>query len=375
MQNFSLGRFVLVHALIAGILSLGFPATARGSCAAASATVAGSVIVVAAIATPVPTPEEEELAEALAGLIDLLENGLPAKREIIADINGDDIADEVIRSPGTIAAADGFIEVRSGTTGSLIFTLLPRPNERLFGFRAFTPGDINGDGAPEIVVATAIADLEKGALVVFSGATGIRLGAAIESEAPQGFTVEIYGDISNDAAVAWPDIELMASAVNGSQSLSSSELVRYDLDGDGVVSSIDFAIMLERAQQEPGVGTGVSVAAGIAAIAAVGGWRCYLKLAVIALQILAIIAVAVGCAPLVGPAWYACVVALGCQIVALINQIGAVLAQCLGAQDPALEALELLAAIAGAFCAGGAGLLQQWPNLLRLLRQLTVSIG
>lgn len=369
MQNFSLGRFVLVHALISGMLSASFPAFAHGS----SMPIASLHAV--ALMAPAPITEEEDLAETLAVFNNWLENGLPAKREVIADINGDSVADELIRSPGTLASASGYATIQSGETGETLLTLRPRPNERLFGLRAFVTDDMNGDGVPEIVVVTGLPGTEKGSLVVLSGANGVRLGAANESDSTPGFTIEITGDFNGDAIVNSSDIALMTAAIAGTVPLNTGDLARYDLDGDGVITSIDLAFAVERAQQEPG--TGGPISAGIAA--AWLSWGCWTGMISVAIQILGLLASAVACGALTGgtggAAAIACYLALACQIVAIILTIGVTLADCLDAGDPILTIVQDIAELAAGLCGSGAFVLGTWGRILQGLRRLIAGIN
>jgi len=94
----------------------------------------------------------------------------------IGDVNGDDVPDFAIGATqdGSIfALAPGYVELRSGTDGTLIRTLTGDNLSDRFGAAIDGAGDVNNDGTDDVIVGadqTALA--LTGYVKVFSGADG-----------------------------------------------------------------------------------------------------------------------------------------------------------------------------------------------------------
>ncbi|HGY91806.1 MAG TPA: hypothetical protein ENK43_11605 [Planctomycetes bacterium] len=92
----------------------------------------------------------------------------------LGDCNGDGIPDFAVGAPQTTVLqgpAFGYVQVFSGSDLSLLATLSGQPQDRDFGFALAAPGDLNGDGLPEIAIGAPGGNLGQGILRVISGKT------------------------------------------------------------------------------------------------------------------------------------------------------------------------------------------------------------
>jgi len=125
----------------------------------------------------------------------------------IGDVDGDGVPDFAVGAP--FASPDGLYQagtvyVFSGASGSLIHTIKgSEPNAGL-GFSLAAPGDINGDGIPDILAGAPGSSpggrKEAGSVYIFSGADGNELfhfgGPEAGEEA--GVSVSVTGDLDGD---------------------------------------------------------------------------------------------------------------------------------------------------------------------------------
>ncbi len=98
------------------------------------------------------------------------------------DLNGDGIADFVIGAPGeepptTFYFNPGRVFVISGADGSVITILEGEEDDDYFGSSLASPGDLDGDLVPDLLVGAPFADLltgtfKSGMVTLYSGATG-----------------------------------------------------------------------------------------------------------------------------------------------------------------------------------------------------------
>ncbi len=92
----------------------------------------------------------------------------------LGDCNGDGVPDFAVSAPQTTvlqSPALGYVQVFSGSDLSLIATLSGQPQDRDFGFAIAAPGDLDGDGLPEIAIGAPGGNLGQGVLRVISGKT------------------------------------------------------------------------------------------------------------------------------------------------------------------------------------------------------------
>jgi FG-GAP-like repeat/FG-GAP repeat len=138
------------------------------------------------------------------------------------DVNGDGSPDFIVGAPGKVAqfqlpeVVPGFAHVFSGANGATLHNWTGPFVPSHFGEAVMSPGDINGDGIPDIVVAAPGA----AALYVFSGATGVQIASFTD---PQGYIgwfgsrLVALGDVDGDgigdyAARGSPQIDVFSGA-------------------------------------------------------------------------------------------------------------------------------------------------------------------
>ena len=84
----------------------------------------------------------------------------------LGDVNKDGIADFAISAPG-----NGIVTIFSGRGNKVIHTLRGAASEE-FGFMLSNAGDLNADGADDLIVGARAASLRKGAVDIFSSRDG-----------------------------------------------------------------------------------------------------------------------------------------------------------------------------------------------------------
>ncbi len=92
----------------------------------------------------------------------------------LGDINGDGFDDFVIGQPDTFASYGKAI-VYSGSDAQILYSFEGELGLMEFGYAVAGPGDVDGDGTPDIAVSapwTGTTGKEKGFVRVYSGATG-----------------------------------------------------------------------------------------------------------------------------------------------------------------------------------------------------------
>lgn len=118
----------------------------------------------------------------------------------LGDINQDGISDFAVGSPGYISPTWGWgggkVEVFSGLDRSLLYTVQPDPGiDSLLGLTLNTLGDINQDGANEMLVGAG----GYAAAYIVDGQSGQRISEVITNSNGQvGMTSTTLGDLNQD---------------------------------------------------------------------------------------------------------------------------------------------------------------------------------
>lgn len=139
----------------------------------------------------------------------------------IADLNGDGTPDVLIASE---INDDAKVRVYSGATGERLFTIQQVHEGTRFGFALADAGDVDGDGIHDILIGAPFhsppGEPEAGAAYVFSGADGHRIldivGAVDHMEL--GSAVSALGDIHGDGKVEFLVAARNADSANGLRS-------------------------------------------------------------------------------------------------------------------------------------------------------------
>ncbi len=133
-----------------------------------------------------------------------IEKASPAKSKTLAsprshDFNGDGSSkpDVLVRAISHDAA--GSVTIWYGDGGGGVKVVSGEPGD-LFGFAASAAGDLDGDGADDLIVGAPLAGEGLGALHLFSGRTGETLGV-IRGAGHLGLTVAGVGTLGGDVAI------------------------------------------------------------------------------------------------------------------------------------------------------------------------------
>jgi len=150
---------------------------------------------------------------------------------VLGDVDADGFPDFAVAAlgEGFKISPPGEVFVYSGRTGAELHRIAGNDQNDRFGEHMAAPGDVTGDGIPDLVVGTAIPFLALGRLTYLDGATGTRLvpsalgGAIVDLDAA--------GDVNGDG---FPDL------VHGLDDLFS--------DATRVVDGHARTLLLERPQ-------------------------------------------------------------------------------------------------------------------------------
>ncbi len=177
----------------------------------------------------------------------------------VGDVDGDGAPDVVI---GSHAAFDNTVRhagravVLSGATGALLFNFAGPQEHAHFGFGVAGPGDLDGDGVPDVAVGgygvETLGIANAGAVMAYSGADGHLLWQydGLRVHAHRGEKLAPAGDFDGDGV---PDL------LDGSQRSLGKPFAVYA--GAVVVhSGVDGSILFERRGTSDGEGLGSSVA-------------------------------------------------------------------------------------------------------------------
>ena len=175
--------------------------------------------------------------------------GFAAALDFVGDVDGDGAAD-FAAGYDDVWQGTGHVDVRSGRSGALLYTLAGATTEELFGAALGAYADVDGDGVRELLVAAPkrlVNGVAAGEVVVCSGKTGATLYVLDGDTEGQRFGVDLDGldDVDGDG---FGDFVVASDGIDRIQVFSSAtgrELLRFDgrgasrvrdvgdLDGDG----------------------------------------------------------------------------------------------------------------------------------------------
>ncbi len=139
----------------------------------------------------------------------------------IGDVDGDSVEDVAVACPmfGVYAGRPGCVWIISTRTGRPLLVLEAAGRGDRFGDRLIGPGDLDGDGVPDLVV-TCGGSLVETRVLAFSGKTGARIPGPVEQprDAPLLCAVgDVNRDGRGDYAVAGPNPAPTGSAPDPSR--------------------------------------------------------------------------------------------------------------------------------------------------------------
>lgn len=111
--------------------------------------------------------------------------------EAAGDVNGDGVPDVVAGGPGTDEAF-----VYSGKDGAIVHSLAPPGKGGKFGTKAAGVGDVDGDGRADVAIGAPADSASKGAVFVYSGASGQLLATLRGERAGDKFGSAIAGTVA-----------------------------------------------------------------------------------------------------------------------------------------------------------------------------------
>ncbi len=122
------------------------------------------------------------------------------------DVDNDGFPDVMMGAPGVddLDQGAGYVHVRSGRTGAIIFNIPGNTNLERFGYAVSGFGDADGDGHADFIVGAPLADPSEiedaGQARQYSGRTGalIRVFDGILPQSHLGSAVRAAGDVNGD---------------------------------------------------------------------------------------------------------------------------------------------------------------------------------
>jgi hypothetical protein len=128
------------------------------------------------------------------------------------DVNADGASDLVVGAPGQFQAP-GFARVLSGSTGAVLYQFADATLAKQQGQSVAGAGDVNGDGHADVAIGAPGSGPQSGRMTLYSGATGGEL-LVVTGKAPNeklGWAVAGAGDVDGDGSL---DIAIGASEIS-----------------------------------------------------------------------------------------------------------------------------------------------------------------
>ena len=150
------------------------------------------------------------------------------------DLDLDGFDDVVVGAPRGLAwftlQAGGYVQVRSGHTGAVLFNIVGPLQPRVFGAAVAGGHDLDGDGIPDFIVGAPGGPGAKGAAYVYSGSTGALLRTHIpppvgnpnDGDVTLGYSIAFVDDLDGDGR------EEYALGAPGVMSIENSYVQLFD---------------------------------------------------------------------------------------------------------------------------------------------------
>ncbi|MFG0316349.1 MAG: integrin alpha, partial [Planctomycetota bacterium JB042] len=183
-------------------------------------------------------------------------DGAPAERfggatAAIGDVDGDGVPDLAVGAPGAdgAATAAGRVEVRSGATGLVRLELAGDSAFDRTGSAVAGPGDLDGDGVPDLVVGAPSGTPPAGTIEARSGSDGALLWSVVGAAAGDRFgaTIAAVGDVDGDGigdvVVGAPDHDGGGfGAGRGEVRSGATGAALWGIDGGAVLDRLGLAV-------------------------------------------------------------------------------------------------------------------------------------
>jgi len=126
----------------------------------------------------------------------------------IGQVTADEVAEYILGGPGGGVTGDGMALVIDGGSGEVLYSVEPEVSsaQEFAGFFANSPGDMNGDGVPDLFIGDYEdngAGFRTGHTHLFDGSTGARFSYDITGDSPNdwnGFGGRELGDFDQDGS-------------------------------------------------------------------------------------------------------------------------------------------------------------------------------